>query len=438
MPRTRAALRSSAVAGVLIAAVSGSLSSQQQRSDTTVRMASRPVHAGVATLVPEISIGELDGAEEYLFGQIADLTVARDGSIYLFDRQVPALRKYDVNGKFVKTFGRKGQGPGEYLSGGGLGVLPDGRVLLWDTGNWRINVYSPAGELLTHWATPSGMGGNVTVVTQQSLLVDTAGFVYLRQNIRPARVEGQPLGAGRQVWIKRKADGTVVDTVESPRFDHTPRTLSATLNSAGGSASSSANVPFDPQADWAISPHGYIISGFPQRYAFEIVRSGQPIVSIRREIKADPVSAAEKKEARDRIETNMRRTDPKWSWNGPDIPGVKPFYVDLLVGQDGRIWVARNGTTAAGGFSSTTSGGGSVGASRPRPQDSDRSRITGRSTPPASPVLYDLFEPNGVYVGQLQVPARTTLYARRGDHAWGVVYDDDDVATVKRFRIAWR
>ena len=403
-----------------------------QRSDTTVRMAARPVHAGVATLTPEISIGEIDGAEEYLFGSIVDLTVARDGSIYVFDRQVPALRKYDVNGKYVKTFGRKGQGPGEYLSGGGLGILPDGRVLLWDTGNWRINVYSPNGVLLTHYSTPSGMDGNSTLTTQQAMVVDSLGNIYLRNSVRPARVEGQPMQPGRQVWIRRKADGTVADTIDAPTFPRAPRTLTATLNSNGGTASSSAPLPFEPIGVWAISPHGSVVSGFPERYAFEIARPGQPVVSIRRDIKADAVSATERREAKDRIETMMRRTDPKWNWNGPDIPGTKPFFTGISVGQDGRIWVARNSAQGGGTFStSERSTSGSAGGGRTPPP---ASTTRGRSTP----VLFDIFEPNGTYVGQVQVPARTTLFARRGDNAWGVVFDEDDVATVKRFRIVWR
>lgn len=407
-----------------------------QRSDTTVRMAARPVHAGVATLTPEISIGEIDGAEEYLFGSIVDLTVARDGSIYVFDRQVPALRKYDVNGKYVKTFGRKGQGPGEYLSGGGLGILPDGRVLLWDTGNWRINVYSPNGELLTHYSTPSGMGGGSTLTTQQAMVVDTLGNIYLRNSVRPARVEGQPMQSGRQVWIRRKADGTVADTIDAPIFPRAPRTLTATLNSNGGTASSTSPLPFEPIGVWAISPHGLIVSGFPERYAFEITRPGQPVVSIRRDIKADPVSAAERKEAKDRIETMMRRTDPKWNWNGPDVPGTKPFFTSISIGQDGRIWVARN--AAQGGAAFSTSERNSVGSAGGGRTPPPASTTRGRSTVPATPVLFDIFEPNGTYVGQVQVPARTTLFARRGDNAWGVVFDEDDVATVKRFRIVWR
>ena len=41
-------------------------------------------------------------------------------------------------------------------------------------------------------------------------------------------------------------------------------------------------------------------------------------------------------------------------------------------------------------------------------------------------------------LGRVQVPPRVSTVYRRGDYVWGVAYDDDDVATVKRFRINWR
>jgi hypothetical protein len=81
-------------------------------ADTIVRFAQRPIHPGVSTLVEELSIGVADGAEEYMLGEIADIALGADGSIYAFDRQVPAIRQYDARGKFVRTIGRRGQGPG--------------------------------------------------------------------------------------------------------------------------------------------------------------------------------------------------------------------------------------------------------------------------------------------------------------------------------------
>jgi len=58
--------------------------------------------------------------------------------------------------------------------------------------------------------------------------------------------------------------------------------------------------------------------------------------------------------------------------------------------------------------------------------------------PTPRPALYDVFEPNGAYVGQVEVPPRVSTVVRRGDYVWGVEFDDDDVQRVVRFRIVWR
>src|SRR5688572_17589523 len=83
---------------------------------------------GLHTLVAEMTIGELDAPEvEYSFGGINELEVAEDGRIYVFDRQVPALREYDPAGKYIRTLGREGKGPGEYEQANGVAIHRDGR-----------------------------------------------------------------------------------------------------------------------------------------------------------------------------------------------------------------------------------------------------------------------------------------------------------------------
>lgn len=149
-----------------------------QQADTLVKNVPRPLHEGVANLVREVRFGVADGAEEYLFGNVTEMAVDSDGSMYVYDAQVPALRKYDANGRFLRTFGRGGQGPGEYRSAGGLAILPDGRVLLWDSGNWRFNVYSRDGDVLPSWPTPSGATG-ASLGTSRALMVDTAGRIHV-------------------------------------------------------------------------------------------------------------------------------------------------------------------------------------------------------------------------------------------------------------------
>src|SRR5687768_18595742 len=78
------------IASTLARVVTGCLFSTSvahaQRSDTTVRQIGAPVHAGVATLVEEMSIGAASGAPEVTFSGVAEVAVGRDGSVFVRDR----------------------------------------------------------------------------------------------------------------------------------------------------------------------------------------------------------------------------------------------------------------------------------------------------------------------------------------------------------------
>jgi hypothetical protein len=109
-----------------------------------------------------------------------------------------------------------------------------------------------------------------------------------------------------------------------------------------------------------------------------------------------------------------------------------PYFAGLRVGADGRVWVPLLGENVRRGGSVSMRGG----TGRATVSNAQRPGNTNAEEP--RPALYDVFEPNGTYLGQVQIPARVSTIYRRGDHVWGVAYNEDDVATVKRYRIAWR
>lgn len=53
-----------------------------------------------STLIDEMSIGMIDGAEEYMFGDIADIAVSKDGTVYVLDRRVYGVRAHDATEKY--------------------------------------------------------------------------------------------------------------------------------------------------------------------------------------------------------------------------------------------------------------------------------------------------------------------------------------------------
>ena len=420
------------------------LAAAVQRSDTVVRLAGRPVHAEVGTLVEEISIGVTDGADEYMFGEIADVAIGRDGSIFVYDRQVRIVRQYDANGKFVRTFGRAGQGPGEYRAVSGIAVLPDGRVLVWDTAGWRLNVYSPTGALLATWNTSTNPGSGSIAVSPRAVLVDTAGVIWLR---RRGPLDRARLAAGPEMYERRRGDGTVIDTIAQPPFPRAEQELTGT--DPAGRARHTSDLPFSAPLIWRASPLGYLVTALPDRYAFELLvprargtasapatwRPGDPVLSVRRDVRPEAVTRQERDSARNDVMESMRRLNPAWSWTGPDIPATKPLFKDIAIGMDGRIWipVVPEVTLRLGAIM----GPGGAGSAGTGPRGPRPARSPQRPVPPR-PARYDVFEPSGVYLGQVRIPPRTTVAVRRGDHLWAIVFDEDDIATLKRYRIGWR
>lgn len=79
------------------------------------------------TLVEELRIGSLGGADEYTFSEINSIAVGESGAIYVDDTHPASIRLFGPDGGFVRRIGREGEGPGEFRSLAGISVLPDGR-----------------------------------------------------------------------------------------------------------------------------------------------------------------------------------------------------------------------------------------------------------------------------------------------------------------------
>jgi len=68
----------------------------------------------VIELKEELSIGVLDGPEEYIFNRPVFIDADSKGNIYVADHGDELIKVYNHEGKYLKTIGGKGQGPGEF------------------------------------------------------------------------------------------------------------------------------------------------------------------------------------------------------------------------------------------------------------------------------------------------------------------------------------
>ncbi|MEJ2215776.1 MAG: hypothetical protein P8099_04085 [Gemmatimonadota bacterium] len=361
-------------------------------------------------LVQEQSIGVFDGPDEYMFGGISGLAVDGDGNMYVYDRQVPVLRKYAPDGSFLMNLGRKGGGPGEYKnSDGGMAVLPDGRLALRDPGNARIQLYTPGGEPAGSWRIRGGF------FTGQRMVVDSTGGIYTDVLLDPkADVSDWRMG------LVRYADGEPGDTFPAPHYDYDAPRIEARVNNHDGTSVSINNVPYSPHPFHAFSPLGYWVSGVSTDYVIDLLEPGG-VVRIRKDWQPVAVTSGEKDNAEARATYNMRQMKPDWKWNGPAIPDTKPPISGVLVGADGRIWVQvpQPGVEIPG-----------VPEVKAGEEPLQRWR---------EPVAFDVFEPDGTYLGRVNAPDGFRRYPNpifRDDHVWAITRDSLDVEYVVRFRLS--
>jgi len=96
----------------------------------------------------KLRIGQLDGPEEFLFSYISDIAVNSRGDIYVADRQLAEVRKFNQDGEHLLTIGRRGQGPGEFQIVNIISVDPQDHLIAYDSMMGRVSIFSDNGELI--------------------------------------------------------------------------------------------------------------------------------------------------------------------------------------------------------------------------------------------------------------------------------------------------
>ena len=116
------------------------------------------------------------------------------------------------------------------------------------------------------------------------------------------------------------------------------------------------------------------------------------VTVVERSVEPLPVDPDEAEWQRKSTIMSARNLVEDWTWDGAEIPGIKPPWTSLEVDADGRVWVRR-----------------SVASTRIDDCDPDPFAVEGRArTCWSSPLVYDVFGEDGRFLGSVELPEVVT------------------------------
>lgn len=96
---------------------------------------------------PAYTVGVMEGAEHEMFGRVAGVAFDRSGNLYVLDAGNHRVVVYGPDGRFLRLFGRRGAGPGEFQAPMALAVAGD-EVTVLDMANNAAIVFHLDGRHL--------------------------------------------------------------------------------------------------------------------------------------------------------------------------------------------------------------------------------------------------------------------------------------------------
>jgi hypothetical protein len=167
------------------------------------------------------------GPGEDEFDAPTDVAIAPNGDIFVGDGHSGGgtatgnarIVKFDKNGKFLKTWGKKGMGPGEFDVIHTLAFDSRGRLFVGDRQNNRIQIFDQNGKFLAQWfqfGRPSGMYIDKNDVLYVADSESRDGRTNTGRLALPQTGYGYNLGTERGIRIGSARDGSVRFFIPDP------------------------------------------------------------------------------------------------------------------------------------------------------------------------------------------------------------------------------
>ncbi len=119
---------------------------------------------------------DMAGENDWLFNRPTDVAWGKNGEIYVSDGYGNSrVVKFDRTGRFLKAWGKRGSGPGEFILPHSVAVDRAGQVYVGDRENQRIQIFDAEGTFLREWP-GIGYPYGLTITPDQHVWMADGGY----------------------------------------------------------------------------------------------------------------------------------------------------------------------------------------------------------------------------------------------------------------------
>ncbi|MFC1499649.1 6-bladed beta-propeller [Candidatus Zixiibacteriota bacterium] len=145
-------------------------------------------------------LGGADAELAALFAEPICLITGSDGTRYVLDAKDTRVLRFARDGEYLGSFGREGEGPGEFSSPSSMTMLPGEIILVADPGRRRFSRFSTEGRFL----------GSITLQRDiGQIRASRSGIVYMHSQQR-----GMVVSLNMGVAVETEEEKTLIDILD--------------------------------------------------------------------------------------------------------------------------------------------------------------------------------------------------------------------------------
>jgi hypothetical protein len=303
----------------------------QKSSDVLVSNPKTPELKLRMVFKEELSIGKVEGDENYMFGNLIVFNTDDERNFYVSDVNNYRILKYNPEGKYLLTFGRKGQGPGEFQSLNFIRFDKENNLYIYDSINRRISFFNKDGNFLRQ----IGMKDRYI-----SLHLNSKGFFV------GDKVETPEGGTFKIATLYGLFDDKFSLIAELYK-DEIDLPLPATRDEsslADSLAEMLSRTAFRPNVVYTLANNDFIYLGYPEKYEINVYSpEGKLARKITRGYDPMPVTEKDKEEYVQRVSVTFSapiytEAVKKRAFEKIKYPKYKPAYQSFTLMENG--WLA--------------------------------------------------------------------------------------------------